>query len=905
MPSTHRDLAITLAGWLATIIAAGAQTLAPQKEETLVLSPFTVSTERDTGYQATDTVAGGRLSTNLLATPTDVTMLTREFIDDIAPLSMIDAQQWLTGAGQFFSNDLANAVDFGGGLNSFRGFPSGINTRNYFRYDATPDAYVIERIEGARGANSILYGDAPAGGQVNNFTKRARLINRTSVTTRVDSEATRAFYIDADRALTKTFGIRLNTQAQQRRTWIDNFRDDRYGAALAATYRPQRGTEIRLDSEYTYARQIGENRFTDNVSLWDRTTTVKAPLTSNPAAATGVSRFTTDKLVYLPALGHVYNFRGFGQTSGSGLLLVDDAARPAGDRFPVLSRREFQIAPPDAFNYVKTYTAALFVEHTMPSGLSFEAAGGYAAVLRDRVDFGVTTNARIDINEVLPRLPGEDPSTPLRANPNFGKYYSEGRWTNTISNQTTKFARAAAAYTITRPSFDQILSVVASYRMGVFDPHSFNFGRSNGTDTRRNQAVNNLVTWRYWDNPGAKQPWVSEGQVIDGQKFETYYSRDTETPAKLRSVQFNTVGYYFQKKLTLVGGYRWDDYDRRATNLDTTDAFGLPATYATTYLRGQARTLSLGLTYFPIPSVGVYANRGGGLMPNTAGGEWIGARGPVEFSNAKTLSGGLRFRLFQNKVIASAGYYDTTDTNRQTTVSRTGINNIWTAMNRTDLLIPGTATTFLDTLDFAGTGYEADMTMNFSKRFRGMINLSVPKTSQINARPDTRAYIAANLPLWQAAVTDPALSPAQQTVVSNTLPAVQDLVTASAEGRSLDGTYRYRLNLFGVYTFADGILDGVSIGGGANVFGRQQIGNQPNKAFAYIYDKEYYTVTGTASYRTKIMGQPVKFQLNISNLLDYRDPIFKRTTVYQGAAYRNSFNYLEPRNVTLTVRIDL
>lgn len=891
---------------LALLPAAHAQSVPPaSREGPLELKPFVVQTEKDTGYQATDTIAGGRLSTNLLATPTDVTMITREFIDDLAPLSMIDAQQWLTGAGQFFSTDLASAVDFGGGLNSFRGFASGINTRNYFRYDATPDAYVIERLEGARGANSILYGDAPAGGQVNNLTKRARFSNRTTLTARVDGEATRAVYTDTDRALTDKLGVRLNTQAQQRRTWIRNFRDDRYGAALAATFRPQRSTEIRLDSEYTYARQIGENRFTDNVSLWDGTTTVKTPLVANPAAATGVSRFTTDKLVYLPELGHVYNFRDFGQTSGSGLQLVEGAARPAGSRFPRLSRREFQIAPPDAFNHVKTYTAALFVEHTTDSGLSLETAGGYAAVLRDRVDFGVTTNARIDINEVLPRLPGEAATAPLRANPNYGKFYSEGRWTNTLSDQTTKFVRAAAAYPLKTAALEQIFSVVASYRMGLFDPETFNYGRSNGTDLRRNQAANNLVTWRYWDHAGAKQPWVTNGQTLDGQKFETFYARDTETPAKLKSVQFNTVGYYFHRTLTLVGGYRWDDYDRRGTNLDTTDAFGLPATYATTILKGQARTLSLGLTYFPVPVVGVYANRGGGLMPNTAGGEWIGARGAVEFSNAKTLSGGLRFRLFSGKIIASAGYYDTTDANRQTTVSRTEINNLWTAMNRTDLLIPGTATTFLDTLDFSGSGYEAEVTANLTKRFRGMINFSLPKTGQVNARPDTRAYIARNLAAWQAALTDPSLSPAQQTVVRNTLPAVQDLVTASAEGRSLDGTYRYRLNLFGTYTFTEGSLRGLSMGGGANIFGRQQIGNQPNAAFAYVYDQEYFTVTGTASYRTKLAGKPVTFQVNVSNLLDYREPIFKSTTVYQGVSYRNAFNYLEPRNVSLTVKFDL
>src|SRR5947209_2554868 len=43
----------------------GASPTEPAEEERIVLSPFTVTSESDQGYRATDTLAGTRLKTNL------------------------------------------------------------------------------------------------------------------------------------------------------------------------------------------------------------------------------------------------------------------------------------------------------------------------------------------------------------------------------------------------------------------------------------------------------------------------------------------------------------------------------------------------------------------------------------------------------------------------------------------------------------------------------------------------------------------------------------------------------------------------------------------------------------------------------------------------------------------------
>jgi outer membrane receptor protein involved in Fe transport len=61
-------------------------------------------------------------------------------------------------------------------------------------------------------------------------------------------------------------------------------------------------------------------------------------------------------------------------------------------------------------------------------------------------------------------------------------------------------------------------------------------------------------------------------------------------------------------------------------------------------------------------------------------------------------------------------------------------------------------------------------------------------------------------------------------------------------------------------------------------------------------------MTGMMSYNTKILKVPVTFQINVSNLLDYSDPMFTGVTVYNSKAYQGMYYYVPGREATLTVR---
>ena len=56
------------------------------EEQVVRLNPFEVSTSRDVGYQATETLAGTRIRTNLADVSASISVVTKEFLDDIGAI---------------------------------------------------------------------------------------------------------------------------------------------------------------------------------------------------------------------------------------------------------------------------------------------------------------------------------------------------------------------------------------------------------------------------------------------------------------------------------------------------------------------------------------------------------------------------------------------------------------------------------------------------------------------------------------------------------------------------------------------------------------------------------------------------------------------------------------------------
>jgi len=137
------------------------------KEETLQLSPFTVSTQRDRGYLAGNSVSATRVDTAIKDLPFTVNAFTEQFITDTAARDLQDIVKYapgVTGAGREFVS--------GNTRFNIRGFDTSAPQRNGFVGARYVDAVNIQRVEVVKGPASLLYGAIEPGGTVNYITKR-------------------------------------------------------------------------------------------------------------------------------------------------------------------------------------------------------------------------------------------------------------------------------------------------------------------------------------------------------------------------------------------------------------------------------------------------------------------------------------------------------------------------------------------------------------------------------------------------------------------------------------------------------------------------------------------------------------------------------------------------------------
>lgn len=158
-----------------------------EDEEVLALSPFVVTAEKDNGYQATQTLAGTRLRTNLRDVGAAVSVVTSQFIADTGSTDAKDVLVYTAGteasgpggnfsgvSGGTFSNPEAGLQAPQQGTR-VRGLSGADLTRDFFPTSIPLDSYNTERIDISRGANAILFGLGSPAGIINNQLKTPNL----------------------------------------------------------------------------------------------------------------------------------------------------------------------------------------------------------------------------------------------------------------------------------------------------------------------------------------------------------------------------------------------------------------------------------------------------------------------------------------------------------------------------------------------------------------------------------------------------------------------------------------------------------------------------------------------------------------------------------------------------------
>ena len=163
------------------VTTTGAAAPSAPDDEVIQLSPFTVTGAADRGFEAINTTSGSRVRTPLRDTAASITAFTNEQLDAIGASSIDDIMTYTPNteadnddAEQTFSSLATRGAGNADNRYRIRGLPMG-TALNYVSISFPINRYNIERTEVSSGANSILFGMAPAGGVVNFTTAQANL----------------------------------------------------------------------------------------------------------------------------------------------------------------------------------------------------------------------------------------------------------------------------------------------------------------------------------------------------------------------------------------------------------------------------------------------------------------------------------------------------------------------------------------------------------------------------------------------------------------------------------------------------------------------------------------------------------------------------------------------------------
>jgi outer membrane receptor protein involved in Fe transport len=442
------------------------------EEEAVVLSPFTVSSTGDVGYQAGSTLAGSRLKTPLQDVAAQISVFTPELMSDLGLTNLDEIYLYSTNAESYLeytpggdSGTTSGSLQVDEGTR-IRGLGEITVLRSFFETGFNIDTYNTERVTIASGPNALLFGLGNPGGITDASLKRANFLrNRTQLNYRRDNFDGRRFTFDTNVIVRpRQAALRIGALDANNRTFRDPNEDKNRRLYGTVTLQPFATTTVRLNGEWIHrdASRAAMVPPHDYVTPWlnaGRPAFDNSGINPNTAAATlntriagaGLSRVfvrTAGNFVLpvgnSPALP-LTNYANTASVVGANTLAphLQDQTPEYSLLRPEIYDPRYNIYGPGNDSRARGRILNAFLEQKITKDFYLEAA-----YMRERnraaqgsyVDGNNSMDIFVDANRFLP-----DGAT---ANPNFGKAYSQSAMVGSLRRDDRSESRLTASYTL-------------------------------------------------------------------------------------------------------------------------------------------------------------------------------------------------------------------------------------------------------------------------------------------------------------------------------------------------------------------------------------------------------------------------------------------------------------------------
>lgn len=902
------------------------------------LSIFEVNEERDLGYAASSAMTGTRTNEKLENLPNTISVMSQEFLADIAVNNFLDAVEFATNAENIYNDSGTRGAAIGqrsGNQISFRGFASIRQLRDGFPWYMPQDIYNTERIEFSRGPGGLAYGDVDVGGIINISTKRAHARRAGSVQVRYDDWGSQRYSVDLNQPLGKTgVSVRLNAIHGENDTWRQRGGTELKGYAGALRWEPFKDHRTVLDITYEHGDQ--DEGFS-HVVLNDQTAAyvrgsgtvaldadpVRAGVQTNGVGMMQIRPATGAARIFGLIDGRIYNlqstptatFRSSMVQIGANVATGADPVNPL--RHPIVGVSESIVprgrdwgGPDNQLNSkFHAYTVELRHRFTDRFNVLFAHNGQKDDTFRINVFNGNVAgvgirDVMIDVNPSLPD-PADATRTRLIPNPRFEKYYVVHNPVTIIDGHDIQNFRGVAVYDLDLPRrITQRLVLSAGWRHEQFYKDTFTRAMARDEILRRGYTGNNafysnnlFFYYHYFDEGNSDAALANPHQpgVTTDFRF-TNGGGSQRFEQSLASGSLTALGSYFGGRLRSSVGLSRDHWKQDAFRPLVSD----PVTNEQRFVdRGGNLIPNQGLGYVDVPLV-PYSDQW--VTNQTYGAVWhvtpwvsltAGYFESTLFSDnfgldlngrARAPQSGegtdysVRFNLLDQRLSLNLTYFENTAENISSNVA---------AIVQTELnpLLGAPFVNLSDYRDRTTTGFEVELVTNLTR------NWTLRGSYGENEVEFTRFYPLLREKLGEARATAQArgLNPDNATLETRAFIAEQESADSS--------TGRKNANLTTRYSFTDGALRGWAFGGSIRrVFGKDRaaivVGGQ--QVLPQIVTESFTVLSPFASYRRKWRGFTGTLQVNVNNLLD--------KVTDQGTAWRYT-RWTDPRQIVTTFTV--
>ncbi|MEO6246342.1 MAG: TonB-dependent receptor plug domain-containing protein [Opitutaceae bacterium] len=887
-------------------------------DKTVTLSPFEVSTDRDVGYTASNSLAGGRLNTDLRDTAAAISVFTKEFLDDIGITNVNQALE--------YGLNTASEVEPTGNLsveNNFnfriRGITGAQRSRNLFRTGLNLDAYNTERLDFSRGPNAILFGEGSPAGLINTSTKIARFgQNFTRLQARAGSYAERRATLDVNRKLGANLALRINALDQK----ADGYREFEFNrkqaVTIAGTWRPFRKTTVKVD--YEKAR-YDENRArpwtpVDRYSAWvaagrpasGTPTTWGEPLPAG--TSNGISSSTVLYFPEGPLAGKTLWTAGTTQLRVSGGPATIPGINTSVNILDFnLVPRNANIAGAGALSNSHFQVGGAAVEQQLGDDLFVELAlnAEYERKLWANPIGFADLGYRVDANAYLPTFGPAGTFSGVTRNPNFGRPIAFGTRSERHVNYYRQQYRATASYNLDPRKFlgdrGRLTSLLGHHRLALmasdegYDRDTRDQREVNRSPNRVNadqlNSQNNIVRVSYIDffSPDSSQRGHRDPlrDPIAPQTLNNNAARSVQAgyvnnnwvwqKTALATQMFAMQNFLLRDRVVTTFGWRKDELKVYSSTL-----VRAADNSVTGFVRGggpdrtvPGDTFTRGVVVHALPWASIYYNQSDNFTSQDAA-QLFGINGQSPIVGNRTGEGkdaGLKLRFFGDKLYATLGWYRTADSNQVSFINGvfpTYVEGIWDALGKS-IDIEGR-----DTRDLKSEGYEFELTANPTRRLRFSLSAKKAETTVDKLLPTVNAYLTEHQAEWLRSAS----APVAQSRFSGTRPTVgevvgqleqQILIERAPEGRAPFQDREVTGSIFGTYRFDSGRFNGLMFGGGAQYRGPALITYRVSTDGRAVYTDAYTQANAMIAYSMKLSPKiDFRVQLNVDNLFDFQDP---------------------------------